>query len=116
MVTNDDGTVFVIPDEAAAGGDDAVVQENRQIHLQPKVASGAQYYDECVFPSAFRAVVDWFEEVARGGEGYENEELEIPKEVREDEAREIQMWRSSNAGWGDEFGGSDADESKKVEE
>jgi len=82
----------------------ALLHAHRQIYCQPHVASGEDMYRECVLPAAYMTVLDWFEEVAAGGGGaggYENPEMEIPREVLEDAKREMEI-ALEESGWAKE--------------
>lgn len=56
----------------------------QELMLFPLLAGGSENFDEAVMSTAQGAMLDWFEEVARAGKGYENEKMTVAEEVRKE--------------------------------
>ena len=89
------GPIFNIPssDDALGGAGGAGVYA--EIALFPTVAGGHDQYAECVMPAAYKAVLDWFEEVERAdsakgsSEGYANPRMDVAEEIRREREGEV---------------------------
>ncbi|KAI9720735.1 MAG: hypothetical protein M1828_005526 [Chrysothrix sp. TS-e1954] len=89
-----DGTTFFMPDVAPPRKENGRIKD---VVLFPLVSGGNSQYDECIMPIAGGSILDWFEEVAAKGEGYENDAMVVSDEIKAE-----REWPESPFGLGSE--------------